>query len=367
MPLPDRLKAMRERLGLTLEQVSGKTGIGVSSLSEFENGKRDPGISHLQKLSAIYETALSSFFQNIQPAQEAILWRDKPPKPGSDQIEARFLKLCRQYRNLEEWTKSRPTDSFRNLMTPVFPKDYPEASKLAHRVHDELGLGNRPGASLLNVLEEVYGVKIFHLELEGEASSASFYNEEIGPAIMLNSDSKIWRRNFDLAHELFHLITWRAEGRLLTTSDLPNEQEEKLANVFASRLLLPDQSLRDAIETVLTPDGKISYDDLYDVARQFEVSIEALYWRLVNLYHIPKDDADSWVAKLKKLSGSSARKDKPAPEYPKRYFALAFKALRLGEISTARMAEYLGKSVSEIRQYLNTDVPEPAQISACPS
>ena len=131
MPLPDRLKAMRERLGLTLEQVAGKTGIGMSSLSEFENGKRDPGISHLQKLATTYEKSLSFFFDDRPEIKEALLWRDRPPKPLSDQIEARFLKLCRQYRDLEEWVKAATADSFRDLAGPDFPKGYPEVSKHA--------------------------------------------------------------------------------------------------------------------------------------------------------------------------------------------------------------------------------------------
>ena len=42
MSVRERLQAFCKRLGLTLTQVSEKTGIGTSSVSEFENGKREP-------------------------------------------------------------------------------------------------------------------------------------------------------------------------------------------------------------------------------------------------------------------------------------------------------------------------------------
>jgi len=42
MQIGDRLRAARRAAGYTLERVARETGIGASSLSEFENDKREP-------------------------------------------------------------------------------------------------------------------------------------------------------------------------------------------------------------------------------------------------------------------------------------------------------------------------------------
>jgi transcriptional regulator with XRE-family HTH domain len=50
MDIGQRLKIARESIGYTLEKASQESGIGQSSLSEFENNKREPKFSHLSKL-----------------------------------------------------------------------------------------------------------------------------------------------------------------------------------------------------------------------------------------------------------------------------------------------------------------------------
>ena len=46
-----RLKALRERRGLTQEQLSEKSGVGRSHLARLETGKQDPTLSTLEKLA----------------------------------------------------------------------------------------------------------------------------------------------------------------------------------------------------------------------------------------------------------------------------------------------------------------------------
>ena len=46
-----RLKALRERRGLTQEQLAEKSGVGRSHLARLETGKQDPTLSTLEKLA----------------------------------------------------------------------------------------------------------------------------------------------------------------------------------------------------------------------------------------------------------------------------------------------------------------------------
>jgi len=51
----DRLRLARERPGLTQGEVHARTGIGVSSPSDFEKGKRAPSPDQLSTLARSYD------------------------------------------------------------------------------------------------------------------------------------------------------------------------------------------------------------------------------------------------------------------------------------------------------------------------
>ena len=126
---------------------------------------------------------------------------------------------------------------------------YPQVQDMASQARKTMGLGDRPGESLLRILEEIFSVKIFHLDIGSAGCAACAKSEEFGEAILLNKKCSRWRRNHDLAHELFHLLTWnrfrRAEGICE-----PEDQEDKFATCFAGNLLLPIGEVSTAISTL---------------------------------------------------------------------------------------------------------------------
>lgn len=238
---------------------------------------------------------------------------------------------------------------------------YPQAEALAKRVRNELQLGDHPGPVLLRVLEEVAGVKVFHLDFEPTGTAACAMSETFGAAILLNSANARWRRNHDLAHELFHLLTWNLFGRGTHSPDYPaqpNEKEEKLRTSFARHLLMPVEATRLAINSRKQND-KVRFEDLFDVAREFDVSVESLLWHLHILYQRGpeqeariKDDIE-WAKALAPLFED--RTESPPLARPARFHALAVKALRRGEVSIGRFAEYLGISRREAMKYVEQE------------
>jgi transcriptional regulator with XRE-family HTH domain len=50
-----RLRAAREHLGLTQEEVAQRSGVHVTEVSRIEAGKRDPKISTLRRLAKAVE------------------------------------------------------------------------------------------------------------------------------------------------------------------------------------------------------------------------------------------------------------------------------------------------------------------------
>jgi transcriptional regulator with XRE-family HTH domain len=53
--LGKNLRAAREKLGLTQEEVAERSGVQAGEVSRIERGKRDPQVSTVEKLAAAVE------------------------------------------------------------------------------------------------------------------------------------------------------------------------------------------------------------------------------------------------------------------------------------------------------------------------
>src|SRR5678815_4477719 len=98
MELGKRLRAVREARGLTLGDVEGMSAIGISSLSDYENSKREPRLDQLKRLADLYKLRVSYFLdeEEVQP-KEAVLWRQRPESPRAEELEAKLFELAEQY------------------------------------------------------------------------------------------------------------------------------------------------------------------------------------------------------------------------------------------------------------------------------
>jgi Zn-dependent peptidase ImmA (M78 family)/DNA-binding XRE family transcriptional regulator len=355
MSISDRLKQARDFAGYTLEKVKECTGIDDSCISSYERGQAEPNFARLSKLAEVYRVPISFFFEEESEQPQLILWRNKPEQ--ENEIKAEFLQL-------EQWANDFPSNQFPCLDNYGDRFGYPEVEALADEVRRHFGLGDRPGESLCTVLEEIYGVKIFHLELGSLGTAACAKSSLFGEAILLNSRCSRWRQNHDLAHELFHLLTWE---RFRHTTGAPelNPQEEKFATCFAGNLLLAGHVVKQAIHKQSDAEGHIALSKLDSVARQFDVSLESLLWRMHFLYNWKESQTKKYIEEVKLYVSQTERKDDFHPSaYPERYRALAIRVFRNGDISLGQFAKLMNISRKEAEQYLNRDVdyeiPTPA-------
>ncbi len=99
--LAQRLEALRQRKGLSLEEVAAKSGVSRPTLSRIERGETSPTAAVLGKLSTAYEVTMSQLFLDVDsdaPSHtswhSALRWRDPetgferrmigPPRRGYD-------------------------------------------------------------------------------------------------------------------------------------------------------------------------------------------------------------------------------------------------------------------------------------------
>lgn len=357
MSFGTRLKWAREAAGMTQKQLSEATDIGISTICELESDGRERGPSALQmvKIADAVRRRPDFFFEPGDPLHEVVLWREKPAESGA-QIELQLIELAGQYQRLEQCAGNPTLCELPLASCGNQPFDYADAERLAHDFRKSHSLGERPGSTLLRVLEEVCRVKVFHLPFEPSGTAACTLDERYGAAILLNSNNIRWRRNFDLAHELFHLLTWKI-FRIGESASVASDEEEKLANCFAGSLLVPPEPLKLSVASQRNGKKSLDFDDLFEIARQFDVSVQALVWQMASNKLIEKPKAVEMLAKIEgKVELWERRRDEAPPTRPIRFEALAREAVGKGMIGTGVFAKYMGISRRAAMRIVETEI-----------
>lgn len=135
------------------------------------------------------------------------------------------------------------------------------------------------------------GAKIVHEPLDATISGL-LLREDGAKLIAVNSEHHPRRRRFTIAHELGHLQLHPGDyivdstvrvNRRDTLSSMASDREEIEANAFAAALLMPSPLVRAALEQIR--DSFVSNPSrvVDSLATQFDVSSEAMGYRLINL------------------------------------------------------------------------------------
>jgi Zn-dependent peptidase ImmA (M78 family) len=125
------------------------------------------------------------------------------------------------------------------------------------------------------------GVRVVDAPFSNEISGL-ILDLDNGPVIGVNRDHASVRQRFSVAHELGHFLLDHHDHFHIDLSDPTGHEErpgynwldERNANDFAAQVLMPDALVVEAFS---------NDTNLKRLAKKFEVSREALGWRLVNL------------------------------------------------------------------------------------
>lgn len=348
--IAERLRLAREELGLTLDQAAQETGFhNYQTISSIEKGERSVKVTDLVRFAQAYGRSIDFFLAPEAPVPKpAVRWRSGKDIPTRPKAERRFLQFCEDYARLEELAHAKPGNLPQTCAVP--PATFPDAEALAQGTLRLLELGSRPALALRDVLEDQYGVKVLVEYTEGGSTACT--KGQFGTGIFINSADAPWRRNYDIAHELYHLLTWEAMEAL---PDEARPFDEKLADCFASVLLLPSDNVRAEFKRRTHTDG-LPFTDVVTMAREFGVSTEALLWRLVNLNLADKGSVKQALANenLRQTDRAERRKDSDQWQvrHSLRFVSLAFECLQNGTLSRGRFAEMMGIRRGEVGQFL---------------
>jgi Zn-dependent peptidase ImmA (M78 family)/transcriptional regulator with XRE-family HTH domain len=355
----ERLRIARELLGLDIGDVAKRIGLNsYQLLSNMEKGTRSVKASELAKLATIYHRDLYYFLLDEESSSPefSFAWRDKNPDMNSTIIENEIRQVIEYYILLEK-LNDEPAES------NVVPWDIPQAgitielvNRLAENLVEELQFGFRPAVNLTKIMENKLRVKTIYYDLSDYGSGIAVnYNNNL--AMVIDADEAPWRRNFNLAHELFHLYA----RNIFPLTKLQQYETDKsslvedYANEFAAALLLPSKYIIDAFNELTFLKPIVQLIDVIKLSMEFGVSAECFLWRLVNLGKLRE-------APVKKMLASEDFKfvnkrahygmNKPEQHYSDRFLWLGIKALKDSKISKRKFCQIFNIRSGEYSSFL---------------
>jgi Zn-dependent peptidase ImmA (M78 family)/transcriptional regulator with XRE-family HTH domain len=348
-----RLKAAREKAGLTQAELSEKLGFkDRQTLAAIETGQRKISAEELLRAIKVLALDLDYFTDSFQLAGEGrFSWRTQEGAPNNflKEFEEKAGRWIATWRRLGELQGVKPSTLQPSLALSE-RSSFEQAQAVAELLVEEWKLGDVPADSLESAIRKL-GTLVLYVDPPQPISGAACQVPGAN-AILINRKEPEGRRNFDLAHELFHILTWEQmppehseKAELLYQGKGKQKRIEQLANNFAAALLMPEHALQKRWQA---REGQEIHRRLNDTASDFLVTATALKWRLTNLGWLAKNE----LAKINdaKLTFNGRPKDQqPLPglfnaEFVKRLHI----GLTKGQLSVRRAAEILDLTIEAL-------------------
>lgn len=292
----------RETAGFTTAETAARLKITEEQLAKWENAALEdaPSIPQLRKLSALFKRPLAVFYLSEVPTNFQVM-RDLRRLPGAGlrrfspalQLE---IRAANERRELALELAADLSLEIPKLSLTATESEDGEAVgsriRVALGVTDQLQMSwkdadGRAGFNAWRSRIEQASVLVFQATnfLTEEASGFAIAADLL-PVIVVNRKDPPTRRTFSLLHELAHLMV-----RISGVSDLetderrpPEDQRiEVYCNQVAAAALMPKETLLAEPRVVQQGQRSTNWSDadIQDLARQFNVSREALLRRLL--------------------------------------------------------------------------------------
>ncbi len=310
---------MRELLGRTQGEVAEATKISPSALSQAERGDTTLSASNIARVASFLGVSPAAFIEQPEPQVDlAPQFRHLRRTPKREQRKAkRFVYATAQVTKvLQESVRFPKLFDCDEAVDPDLPIE--EAKKQVERAAAQarealrLSPDDPIGDDVISILE-VGGITVVRDPDTDEAIDAySAIVDDIPIIVVYGGDDCAWDRdNFNLAHELGHLVMHRRVERAPGTRTV-----EAQAHRFAGAFLGPKKAIRSQLPTDL------DWGRYLQLKRTWGMSMAALVRRAKDLKVI--DDATYTRAMKQRSSygwrfkepGSSDRAV-PEPQYLK--------------------------------------------------
>ena len=362
-----RIKALRQERDLSQDDVAGLLGFrDRQTVSAIETGARSVTAPELVRVGEVLDATLEYFTDPFLLAGEGrFCWRHSG-------VEA--ARLVAYERDAGRWIAA-----FRTLApavgcsAPLLRRSlglhrrsgFEDAMQAGERFAAEFSLGGVPALGLSEVMERDLGVLVLMVDAERGISGAACRLPELD-AVLITRREAAGRRHFDLAHELFHVLTWDAmpPARYEEARETGSGRVEQLANVFSSAVLMPAAAMKRLGSWSNLAATKL-IEKLNMAADELRVTSSALKWRLVALGELTRATARSIPDAALRNNGRAVAKNAPPPPPPfsKPFMEVMRLALTGGRVSVRRMAGLLNVTVDDLpRLFRAHGIKQPVEL-----
>lgn len=352
------LADFREAAGITQEGAGQRVGVTRQTIAAWERGDRSPSVEQLARLALAFRVSLADLL-GITPAEPdapSLLFRADDPSTLSSQLEALLCRRAADYAEVEKLAGELPTLP---ESRPYDDTDSEILEGVARELRDWLGVEDGPLGDVINLLE-TRGIKVIPHPLNEKISGFSAFRDDWGGVIFVNASHPTERQYFTALHELAHLVLHRRDYSGSPTDSQPvsgpgrprKHPRERAADYVAAAVLLPEHILRRELRWYRQ--RWIPEVLLADLRYRYRVSTRTVLMRAADLGLISERQRGQ---QLGKLTAAHGRLGEPggelrAPQGTRRLERLVMVALLGEEMTTARAAEVLGQSHSEVREEL---------------
>ncbi|WP_461203398.1 spr1629 family repressor/antitoxin [Enterococcus sp. N342-3-1-2] len=281
------LQVVRMLQGLSRKELGEKLNVSEQSIWQFEKQMIEPSFENILKMKDILQVRSDFFFEEFIVEQtffETNVAYRKADVSSRKKInsEVVYLNIAAKMINyLESFVNVPPNtllalrkESFKWLNDGGLNAKIEAAAEQARRF---LGI-YQDNSNLLLSLEKS-GIYVLEKNIGGKADAYSAWSTEDIPIIVLGIKKSAVRRNFDLAHELGHLLLL-AHVDFGVLDKTERQLKEREADYFASCFLLPNEIIQSEYKQL----KKISNPDSYAPLKlKYNVSIQALEMRAYKL------------------------------------------------------------------------------------
>lgn len=173
-----------------------------------------------------------------------------------------------------------------------------ELNRKAQSLRRHLGEDLTSPIDVISLMGKIDGLTIVHYPF-GENISGMCIKGETFNLIAINSMTTYGRQRYTAAHELFHLYYDDSHKQIVCLSEFNKTGIEKDADLFASYFLMPDQSLYEMMERLPTAKDSLQIEDIIKIEQHFQMSRQAVLWRLVNENFLSAEQAEEFKVNVK--------------------------------------------------------------------
>lgn len=306
----DRLKTARIYRSMTLAELGKSLDLSKQTLSLYENNKGNPDFSTVIKLSKTLHFPINYFFQekNINITSGTTYFRSlssTSKKSRSAEItKVEFIGALYEalYNYIEFPVLNLPKININSQNL----KDE-EIENVAIKLREFWNLGYDPINDLQYTLEEngliVTGMNVADQKIDAYSQVVNIDGIENYIIVLSVGNKGKARINFDLAHELGHILLHPWTEDIETLSNDEFKDRERQANKFASSLLLPKETFSKDCSRYPT---ELEY--YIRLKKKWGVSIQAMLYRACDLYIISNNQ---FQYLMRQISSKGWRKKEP--------------------------------------------------------